>query len=116
MATTIIEKVLPSNLQFLNSKNEVYTLEIGNRTKSVQTYNPTSHSANTTTFNFNTPSSKVVMGRRLMLRTVIRVVVGGAPFSTNFAPRQWGPMAACRAVDLTINGGKSHSNPSGLGF
>ena len=115
MATTLIEKVLPSNLQFLNSKNEVYTLEVGNRTKSVFTYDPTSFSTQSVTFNFNTPSSKVVMGRRFVLRSTYTVTLdAGTEWGSAFAPRQWAGMSGVRAVELTLNGQKSTFNPSDL--
>ena len=115
MATTLIEKVLPSNLQFLNSKNEVYTLEVGNRTKSIFTYNPTSFSQQSVVFNFNTPSSKVVMGRRLVLKSQYTVTLSaGTTFGSAFAPRQWAGMSAVRNVELTLNSQKSTFNPSEL--
>ena len=115
MATTLIEKVLPSNLQFLNSKNEVYTLEVGNRTKSIQTYDPTSFSTQSVVFNFNTPSSKVVMGRRFILKSTYTVNVDtNTTFGSNFAPRQWAGMSGVRSVELTLNGQKSTFNPSEL--
>lgn len=111
--TTKLEKVLPSNLQFLNASNDVYTLEVGNRTKNTFTYTSTSHSINSTTWAFNTPSDKIVMNRRFILQLKFTAALTAATdWGTGFALRQWAPMSAARNVELTLNGQKSHSLPS----
>ena len=110
--TSRLEKVLPGNLQFLNSSNDVYTLEVGNRTKNTFEYTATSHSTSSTTWAFNTPSDKIVMNRRFLLRVQFTANAAGAGWGTGAALRQYAPMSAARLVELTLNGQKSHSLPS----